>query len=204
MKWPRWLPRLITEPVPDPAASQRVTRIPTPVTAERLGIRDVGNCEVCGRAMQSRTRRDEFRGRVDCDCGFRNHVEFREVRLAPVPAKPVPILVGGISDAALSRAARADGWIGVNFTEQTLLPILDRLRAAREQAQRDASASLDRPFAIVVSRPPEFDRALAQRYARAGVTAMVNRPTTFSVGALAPRGEHLAAMREFVDVLTHL
>ena len=132
------------------------------------------------------------------------HHRFREVRLAPVPAQPVPILVGGISDAALRRAARADGWIGVNFTEQTLLPILDRLRAAREEAQRNASAILDRPFAIVVSRPPEFDRALAQRYARAGVTAMVNRPTTFSVGALAPRDEHLAAMREFVDVLTHL
>ena len=33
---------------------------------------------------------------------------------------------------------------------------------------------------------------------------MVNRPTTFSVGALASRREHLDAMREFVEVLTHL
>ena len=30
--------------------------------------------------MQARTRRDEFRGRVDCDCGTRNHVEFHNVR----------------------------------------------------------------------------------------------------------------------------
>lgn len=132
------------------------------------------------------------------------HHRFREVRLAPVPAKPVPIFVGGISDAALRRAARADGWIGVNFSEATLMPILQRLRSAREDAERGQAATLDRPFAIVVSRPPDFDRALAGRYASAGVTAMVNRPTAFSVGADALRREHLDAMREFVDVLTHL
>ncbi|MEO5841132.1 MAG: TIGR03619 family F420-dependent LLM class oxidoreductase [Acidimicrobiales bacterium] len=132
------------------------------------------------------------------------HHQFGEVRIAPVPARPVPILVGGISDAALRRAARSDGWIGVNFDEQTLLPILKRLLAAREDAEREGAATRDRPFAVVVSRPPEFDRALAERYAHAGVTAMVNRPTAFSVGALASRDEHLAAMREFVDVVTHL
>jgi hypothetical protein len=109
------------------------------------------------------------------------------------------MLVGGISDAALRRAARADGWVGVNFAEPTLMPILDRLQTAREQAD-----TLDRPFAVIVSRPPHFDRALAQRYARAGVTGMVNRPTSFSVGADAPRREHLDAMREFVAVLEDL
>jgi probable F420-dependent oxidoreductase len=127
------------------------------------------------------------------------HHRFREVLLSPVPAQPVPILVGGISDAALRRAARADGWVGVNFAEPTLMPILDRLQTAREQAD-----TLDRPFAVIVSRPPHFDRALAQRYARAGVTGMVNRPTSFSVGADAPRREHLDAMREFVAVLEDL
>jgi probable F420-dependent oxidoreductase len=129
----------------------------------------------------------------------RAHHRFREVRLAPVPAAPVPVLIGGISDAALARAARADGWIGVNFSEPTLMPILQRLHAARERA-----AALDRPFAVIVSRPPEFDRALAERYARAGVTGMVNRPTSFSVGALASRQEHLDAMRQFVEVLADL
>jgi hypothetical protein len=31
--------------------------------------------------MQARTRREDYRGRVDCDCGTRNHVEFRDVRV---------------------------------------------------------------------------------------------------------------------------
>jgi hypothetical protein len=79
MKWPRWLPRLATEPVRE-FESRKDVRVPTPATADRLGIRDVGNCEICGRSMQARTRREEFRGRVDCDCGSRNHVEYREVR----------------------------------------------------------------------------------------------------------------------------
>ena len=119
--------------------------------------------------------------------------------MAPVPARPVPVLVGGISDAALRRAAGADGWVGVNFSESILMPILERLRAARE-----AAGTLDRPFAVIVSRPPDFDRALAQRYARAGVTGLVNRPTSFSVGADASRGAHFDAMREFVAVLDDL
>ncbi len=79
MKWPRWLARLSTEVVPGEATSRRPA-VPG-MSAVQLGIRDVGHCEVCGRAMQARTRREHFRGRVDCDCGHRNHVEFRDVRL---------------------------------------------------------------------------------------------------------------------------
>jgi hypothetical protein len=82
MKWPRWLPRLLTEPVSHGSAAERNEPIPAPPGVERLGIRDVGRCEVCGRTMQARTRHEHFRGRVDCDCGFRNHVEFRDVRVA--------------------------------------------------------------------------------------------------------------------------
>jgi alkanesulfonate monooxygenase SsuD/methylene tetrahydromethanopterin reductase-like flavin-dependent oxidoreductase (luciferase family) len=111
-------------------------------------------------------------------------------------------LVGGISDAALRRAAHADGWIGVNFSESTLMPILQRLRTARERAAHDGTTDGNRDFAVVVSRPPEFDRALAQRYAGAGVTAMVNRPTAFSIGDRAHTRAHLDAMREFVETVT--
>ena len=44
--------------------------------------RAVGHCEVCGDTISARTRHDSFHGRVDCGCGHRNHVEFREVRTA--------------------------------------------------------------------------------------------------------------------------
>src|SRR5688500_18261605 len=70
MKWKRWFLRLATETAQQPVDKHRSIRINTPAP-ERLGIREVGNCEVCGRVMRARTRREEYRGRVDCDCGSR-------------------------------------------------------------------------------------------------------------------------------------
>ena len=99
------------------------------------------------------------------------HHSFAELRMLPAPASPVPLLVGGTSDPALRRAARADGWIGVNHTEAELLPILDRLAAARATAGTDG-----RPYSVVVSRPADFDPAIARRFASAGVTAVVHPP----------------------------
>lgn len=124
------------------------------------------------------------------------HHQFAEVRVRPVPSEPVPVLIGGASDAALARAARAHGWIGVNYDEPTLLPILDRLAAARD---RHGTPSDHR--AVVVSRPPDFDAAMALRYRDAGVTAMVNRPTAFAVGPDSPIADHQASMEEFVALL---
>jgi alkanesulfonate monooxygenase SsuD/methylene tetrahydromethanopterin reductase-like flavin-dependent oxidoreductase (luciferase family) len=124
------------------------------------------------------------------------HHQFPEVRMLPAVGRPVPILVGGTSDPALRRAARADGWIGVSHTEAELLPILDRLHAARVSA-----GAADRPFTVVVSRPADFDAPMARRYANAGVTAMVNRPTTPQLGANAPVAAHRALMEEFLALL---
>lgn len=124
------------------------------------------------------------------------HLRFPEVRLTPPAPAPVPIVVGGASAPALARAARADGWIGINYAEDALLPILERLGRARAAASRP-----DGPYRIIVSRPPDFDAAMAGRYAAAGVTDVVNRPTVFEVGADAPVEAHLEAMRTFTSVL---
>ena len=40
--------------------------------------------------------------------------DFDKLQMAPVPTRPVPIVVGGQSDAALRRAARNDGWFGAD------------------------------------------------------------------------------------------
>jgi probable F420-dependent oxidoreductase len=125
-----------------------------------------------------------------------DHHAFAEIRMLPAPARPVPVLVGGTSDAALRRAARADGWIGVNHREAELLPILDRLARARTAAGSDG-----RPYSIVVSRPADFDAAIARRYAGAGVTAMVHPPTTPRVEAGAPLDAHRALMEDFLAAL---
>jgi hypothetical protein len=81
MKWLRWIPRLLTpgslRTVPGPAGSVG-TAVPDGGTTLRL----VGTCEACGSPLSVRTRHATYRGRADCACGHRNHVEFHQVREA--------------------------------------------------------------------------------------------------------------------------
>jgi probable F420-dependent oxidoreductase len=56
------------------------------------------------------------------------------IKLNPVPDRPVPILYGGHSKAALARAARVcDGWISANADTDTLKSMIGQLNALRER-----------------------------------------------------------------------
>ena len=57
----------------------------------------------------------------------------------PLPVqRPIPILIGGHSDAALDRAARiGDGWIAAGMGPERLKTAMDRLQAACDRAGRD-------------------------------------------------------------------
>jgi probable F420-dependent oxidoreductase len=52
----------------------------------------------------------------------------------PHPMGPVPIWVGGKSDAALRRAVRNDGWLGMNYALDEVEERLATLRRLREEA----------------------------------------------------------------------
>ena len=119
-----------------------------------------------------------------------HHSEFHDfapLQLAPVPARRVPIWVGGHSDAALRRAARADGWLGVNYDEGEVAPILARLGRYRAELGRGAA-----PFAVTLApnAPPTPD--LCRRLAGLGVTGVVI-PTWLARGEEPSTLEHKAA-----------
>ena len=62
------------------------------------------------------------------------HFDIGEVKLSPVPAEPVPILIGGHAKPALRRAARlGDGWISANSDYETLSGLIAQLNAFREE-----------------------------------------------------------------------
>jgi alkanesulfonate monooxygenase SsuD/methylene tetrahydromethanopterin reductase-like flavin-dependent oxidoreductase (luciferase family) len=54
------------------------------------------------------------------------------MRMLPQPVKPIPIWIGGSSEAALARAVRlADGWHGSRLTPEAAAPVVRRLREQR-------------------------------------------------------------------------
>jgi probable F420-dependent oxidoreductase len=67
---------------------------------------------------------------------FEFHGEFYDIpktKMTPAPTRPIPILVGGHADAALRRAARADGWMHGGGDPQELDQLIERLKQFREQ-----------------------------------------------------------------------
>jgi hypothetical protein len=53
------------------------------------------------------------------------------MRMQPLPCAPIPIWIGGSSDAAITRALRLDGWHGSRVTPEQAPAIVQRLRAGR-------------------------------------------------------------------------
>jgi alkanesulfonate monooxygenase SsuD/methylene tetrahydromethanopterin reductase-like flavin-dependent oxidoreductase (luciferase family) len=57
------------------------------------------------------------------------------MRMLPQPVKPIPIWIGGSSEAALTRAVKlADGWHGSRVSPEEAAPIIRRLRERRPEA----------------------------------------------------------------------
>jgi probable F420-dependent oxidoreductase len=56
---------------------------------------------------------------------------IEDMRMLPQPVKPIPIWIGGSSEAALARALRLDGWHGSRLSPQEAMPIVRRLRDRR-------------------------------------------------------------------------
>jgi probable F420-dependent oxidoreductase len=89
----------------------------------------------------------------------------------PVQRPHPPIHVGGESEAALARAARAgDGWLGLAHTPESVRAKVSRLRALREHA-----GLRDRPFEISVNATPR-DASEVEAFAAAGVTRIITAP----------------------------
>ena len=77
--------------------------------------------------------------------------DFPPVKIAPVPAEPMPILIGGHGEAALRRAARGgDGWLHGGGDPADLPGLLARLAGLRRE-----EGTAGRPFEVhVISWTP--------------------------------------------------
>lgn len=81
-----------------------------------------------------------FKGLMSGDYfGYKGEIfEIPEIKLCPVPSKPVPLLVGGHAEPALKRAARlGDGWIAAGGDADSIGKMTKRLQELRKEYGRD-------------------------------------------------------------------
>lgn len=61
--------------------------------------------------------------------------EINGMRMQPQPVAPIPIWIGGSSDAAIRRALRLDGWHGSRVSPEQAATMVKRLRAERPEPE---------------------------------------------------------------------
>jgi len=119
------------------------------------------------------------------------------VKISPVPSEPLPILIGGHSDAALRRAARAgDGWLHGGGDLEQLPGLLARLAAFRR-----AEGTADRPFEVHVISADAYSVDGVRRLEEQGVTdVIVGFRWPYEVGPdVEPLADKITKLRRFAE-----
>jgi probable F420-dependent oxidoreductase len=119
------------------------------------------------------------------------------IKLAPVPARPIPILFGGHSEAMLRRAARkGDGWMHGGGDPADLPALLARLGELRRE-----EGTARRPFQVHVISMDAFSAEGVKRLEEQGVTDVIvgfRWPYTTEADS-QPLAEKIGAMNTYAE-----
>ena len=119
------------------------------------------------------------------------------VKISPVPAEPLPILIGGHGDAALRRAAQVgDGWLHGGGDPADLPGLLTRLAGLRREA-----GTADRPFEVHVISMDAYSVDGVRRLEEQGVTdVIVGFRWPYQAGPdTEPLADKLGNLRRYAD-----
>ena len=109
-----------------------------------IGGEDRHEIEICGvdpkrRGIRTNESLEIIRGLLNGDAVSFSGVEFNisDAVIRPTPKKSIPIIVGGRSDAALTRAAKySEGWIGVWCSSERFRNAINIVDAEAEEYGR--------------------------------------------------------------------
>jgi len=127
--------------------------------------------------------------------------DFPRVQMRPVPSRPVPIYIGGMSTAALRRAATlGDGWIGAG---QTLDEAVETMATLGQM--RMAAGKSNKPFETIIALKGKSTVGDIARLRDAGVGGTVSYPFTFTVGPSSTLDQKRAYLESYAnDVMAKL
>ena len=108
----------------------------------------------------------------------------------PRPEQRIPVYVGGMSDAALRRAARHDGWMADSYAFDELAGRLGRLAAFLAEEGRAGD-----DFAVVIGGAASH----ADEYEAMGVTGLVTLPWVPGAPEVATAGGKARALVHFAE-----
>ena len=119
--------------------------------------------------------------------------------MEPSPSARIPVYVGGLSEVAMRRAARHDGWVGDLYTVEEAAGHAATLARMREEAGNE------RDFRFITALTDAF---LPEQFAAAeerGVTDVMTMPWAYYHGLEATLEQKLDGMERFAaDVLAPL
>ncbi|KUI03118.1 TIGR03619 family F420-dependent LLM class oxidoreductase [Mycobacterium sp. IS-3022] len=113
------------------------------------------------------------------------------LEMEPTPP-PIPVYVGGLSDIALRRAARHDGWIGDLITTDRALERVAKLRELRAEK----GLTMD-DFTVITPLTDAFTPEHYERAEAGGIAGIVTMPWMFYAGPQATRPEKIDGMKRF-------
>ena len=114
-------------------------------------------------------------------------------RLEMTPTPPrIPIYGGGLSDVALRRAARNDGWIGDLIGLDQAAASVNRIRQLRDETGLGM-----RDFTVITPLVDAFTRDQYRRASDAGIDAVLTMPWVFYCGPTPSLSEKIEGMRRF-------
>ena len=113
------------------------------------------------------------------------------LEMTPTPPK-IPIYAGGLSDVALRRAARNDGWIGDLIGLDQAVASVDRIRELRAEK----GLTMD-GFTVITPLTDAFTPAHFERAGAAGIDAVLTMPWMFYAGPKASLAEKIDGLRRY-------
>jgi probable F420-dependent oxidoreductase len=120
--------------------------------------------------------------------------DFPRLCMNPVPCARIPIWIGGISDAALRRAARHDGWLSDLQSTDEIVASIAKLQRFRGEIGRGAA-----PFDVMASASDAFTVDHYRRLGDAGVSHVLTMPWVPYSGLTADLAQKRDGIRRFAE-----